>query len=197
MTSMLLCLSCGVVTNQDLDYSPALVRMKEWQDRLATFWGQHPYLFYLMKAAPLWLAIAVVMAYFEYTREYTVIFVSLALLTSISREVFPLTPVPFNVYNVVTSRADFYSTAARVLIVSFVGLVFVGGFIYLSEQLGNVYAHVKTDFSGESPPSYWSKEMLPWLTVIIIVFPMLYFGSLVISNSFVSAYMQKLGSRNI
>lgn len=193
MASNLLCLSCGDVTPEDLRFSPALLRMRDWQEKLASFWGEHPYLFYFMRSSPLWFLLAITTAYFPDTREYTAIFVAFAVLVVTTRESYPLTPTPFNVYNVVTSRNDFYSTAAYVMILALVVLAFVGAFVYFSEQAGNVVFHLKSNYSGVSPESFWSKGMLPWLSVMVLVLPLVYFGSLALSNKFVAPYMRNLG----
>lgn len=184
----LLCFTCGLVDDLEYRQSPALNRMKDWQEKMALFWGEYPWIFTVLRSSGLWFAIAVLTAYFDETREYTSVFVALTVLVAVSREYIPLAPVPFNVTNTVTSRQDAYTTAARMILISLVAIAFVGVFVVFAEQTGNVAIHSKSNFMY-SAPSYWSKEPLPWLTVIVLVVPLLYFMSLVVSTRFVMPYL--------
>lgn len=186
----LLCLSCGIIQPQEYKDSPALSRMHDWQDKLSLFWGKHPYSFYITKLSMAWFAAAIICAYFDELREYTTIFLLFAVVTAVGNEFIPLTPVPFNVHNVVTSRADEYSTAVNMMIGTLFVIGFFGVFIVMSEQAGNVAHHAKTNYQ-DSPPSYWGVEPLPWLTVILVALPLAYFSSLVVSAMFVSPYINK------
>ena len=189
MTSIL-CLSCGNVSDKEFSNSPALTRMKDWQDKMALFWGSYPYFFYILRTGLLWFALAVMAAYYEETREYTCVFVLMTLLTFIGKEFVPLAPIPFNVYNVVTSRCDEYTTAVKMSILVLFGLSFIGVFVVAAEQAGNVSIHARTTFT-KSAISYWSIEPLPWLTILIIAIPLMYFTSLVVSTTFVSPYLNR------
>lgn len=186
----LLCFTCGIVSDLELRQSPALNRMKDWQEKMALFWGEYPWIFTILKSSALWFSLAVLSSYFNETREYTSLFVVLTVLVSVSREFIPLAPTPFNVMNVVTSRKDAYTTAARMIGITLLSLIFVGVFVVFAEQSGNATLHSHTNFI-ESAPSYWSKEPLPWLSVIILVVPLLYFMSLVVSTRFVAPYLLK------
>ncbi len=186
----LLCLSCGIVNPREYIDSPGLSRLKDWQDKLSLFWGRHPYLFYFIKLSLLWFAGAVVCAYFEELRDYTTIFVLMAVLVAVSSEFVPLLPVPFNVYNVVTSRSDEYTTAVKVMALTLLSLAYFGVFVVASEQAGNVAYHANSRYE-DSPVSYWGVEPLPWLTVILIAVPLMYFVSLVVSVGFVAPYLSK------
>ena len=182
---MHLCETCGIVTEQDLQGSPALRRLQEWQDKLALFWGTHPWVLKLLQMPVPFLCLAIMCAFYEETRHLTVYFVVAAVVIGTLREFIPLTPVPFNVYNVVTSRGDAYYTAARMGLLSLVALAFVGAFVTVSEQLGTVRVQSVSGFN-HSPRSYWSDSVLPWITCAILVVPTIYFSSLVVSNTFVA-----------
>lgn len=184
----LLCLTCGHVSDTEYIQSPALARMRVWQEKTAAFWGQYPWSFQLLRTSMLWFALAILSAYFDMTREYTPIFVLLAVLVAVSREYIPLAPTPFNVYNIITSRDDTYSTAAKMILVTLGYLVFVGVFVVLAEQAGNVAYHINTEYR-EPLPSYWGTQSLPWLSVVVVVVPLLYFISLTVSNAFVMPFL--------
>jgi hypothetical protein len=164
--------------------------MRDWQEKMALFWGQYPWIFHILRTSVLWFCLAVLTAYFDQTREYTSLFVLLAIIVAVSREYIPLAPTPFNVYNTVTSREDAYTTAAQMMAVTLMSLAFVGVFVVMAEQAGNVAYHTRTNFKS-SAPSYWGIEPLPWLTVIIIAVPLLFFMSLIVSTRFVSPYLLK------
>lgn len=182
MNRNLLCLTCGFISEEEYNYSPALRRMSAWQDKIATFWGSHPYFFYFIRATPIWFALAVLSAFFDFSRDLTPIFLSLAILTLITREFYPLAPIPFNIYNVITSRADAYTTAGYILIASMIAIMFLGMFMALAEEMGNIRYYSMNSknglYTGDSPPVSWSVEPLPYLSIAILILPLLYFGSL-------------------
>ena len=184
----ILCFTCGEINEIEYKLSPGLTRMKDWQDNLALFWGQYPWMFYLLRTTMLWFSLAVLCGYFDNTREYTSIFVLLTVLLIISSEYIPLTPIPFSVTNVVTSRKDSYTTAAITMVKSLILMFIIGMIMFIVEDLGNVAFHFRTDFT-DSPLSYWSEESLPLLTVILIGCPLIYFMSLIVSTRFVLPYL--------
>lgn len=188
-----LCLSCGPIDDDEYRNSPALSRLREWQDKVALFWGENPWFFRLLRLPLLFFCLAILCAFYPETREYTCVFVVLSAGLMIAREYFPLAPVPFNVYNVVTSRKDTYSTAACMLPLTLLAILFVGVFVVISERAGNIAYHAQTDFM-ESPASYWGTEPLPWLSVFVILAPLMYFSSLTISNRFVGPRVEKLAT---
>lgn len=173
--------------------SPALQRMRDWQDALARFWGSYPWLFHILRTPLLWFSLAVLSAYYDFSREFTCVFVLLAVLVMVAREFIPLAPTPFGVYNVVTSRSDAYATAARMIPLFLLGMAFVGIFVVISERIGNISYHAGHDFK-KSTASYWGVEPLPWLTVFIIGAPLLYFSSLTVSNRFVCPKLESMRS---
>lgn len=190
-----LCLSCGVVSDYEYDTSPALSRLRDWQDRLSAFYGQYPVFWYLIRTPLLWTVLAIVSAYLEETRPFTPVFVILAVCSGVMREKLPLAPVPFNVNNTVTSRLDSYNTAARTMIFTALGIAFVGLFVVVSERLGNIALARKTDYS-HVPPSYWGVETLPWVTSFLLAAPLVYFSSLAVSSRFVNPRVESFTPMN-
>lgn len=181
-------MSCGLMDQADLQASPALSRLNDWQDKMSLFWGRHPWAHNALRSGLMWLALGILSAFFEDTRAYTAIFVLLAVLVFVNKEFVPLAPIPFNLYNAVTSRNDAYSTAARGVLVTIVVIALCGLFVGLSEQLGNVALHAWTNFL-DTAPTYWATQPLPWLTVVLLAAPLVYFSSLVVSSSFVTPYL--------
>lgn len=180
-----LCLSCGAITEAEYAASPGLSRMREWREQLAAFWAAHPVFFHVLRAPLLLFSLGVACAYLPETREWTGVFVLLAVVVLLLRESLPLAPVPFNVYNTVTSREGAYWTAARMVPLFAMALAFCGVFVVLAERFGNIAFHESTDYSA-SAPSYWGTDAFPWLGVFALGAPFLFFCSLTLSARFVS-----------
>lgn len=187
----LLCLTCDSISNQEFAQSPALDRMRQWQDKAALFWGAHPWFFPVLRSTAFWLSLAVLTAYYPEYREFSAVFVFLTAGVLVAREFLPLAPTPFNVYNVVSSRFDCFTTAALVLLVTLLAVFAIGLYMAFVEGVGNMAYYGRYGFK-ERPPVYWSFESLPWVSTFLLLGPLLFFSALAVYNRFVTPRLEQL-----
>jgi hypothetical protein len=173
-----LCVTCGRVSAEELGGAPALMRMGAWQARVARWWGARPHLALLaLRAPPVLLALSLLAAYFEGWRGAAAPLLVVAVVMAVAKEALPLAPLPFNVYNVVSSRCDAYSAAARVVLAGALVLGLAGALAGAAERLGAAIRHRESGWT-ESPRVYWPVEPLPWLSAALLALPLLYFAAL-------------------
>lgn len=182
--SVPLCLACGSVSEYEIGNSPALQRLRDWQDRVSLFWGQRPMLYRLLSSSLIWIALAILFAFKPDHREIVPVFVVLFTLLIVAFNWFPLTPLPIQAYTVVTSREDAYSTAAISVILVAMVIAFAGVFVITAEKTGSVVFHMKTGYDSDvpSPINFWSTSAIPWLSTFLLVAPPIYFASLIVSR---------------
>ena len=193
--SITLCLSCGDMQQKEVYGTLSLDRMRLWQDYTSRFWGHYPYLFKLFKYADLFLlSLGIVAAFSTEYRDVSIYFAAASIIFYLLKEHIPLDPLPFNVYNVVTSRRDAYTTAAITMLVSFVYIGFVGVLLSISEQLGNFIHNDRTSYS-DPPENIWTGKYLSWITLAMFVVPSIYFIALQVSTFFVQPQITKLKVR--
>ena len=135
----ILCLTCKTtgahkIRENVFGRGSAQHKLYFWQKKLAVFWGRHRILFLLTGTAVIWLCIALIMAFYPILRPYTLIPLVIAVLITSLREFVPLAPLPYNVFNSVTSNYDKYSTAAMVSLASLGVALVYGLLIRFSEQ---------------------------------------------------------------
>jgi len=150
--------------------------MYEWQKHLSLFYGRHPWILRLTTTSVLWLGVAMLLAFYPTTREMAIIPLILAVVVMSLQEFIPLSPIPLNVYNVVSSGYGRYVSA---LFASLAALVLAGGcgiLVMVSEKMGNVFFFYEWEKQME-PESYWDKEM-SWMNLFLIVLPIVYISSL-------------------
>lgn len=192
MQETLLCLSCKptVIENLVPPRQPlsghAESRMFHWQKAVVAFWSSKPMLFRLFRLLPILLFIvAVFCAFLPTTREYTVFPLTLSVLMMVLSELIPLTPLPLNLYNTVTSSSSRYMTALGVSMATVFVLVLTSGIMAVSERFGNRVFFERSGFT-EVPRSYWSDSAIPFLSAALVVAPIAYFTSLSVSENFVA-----------
>ena len=190
--SITLCLSCGDMQQKEVYGSLSLHRLKIWQDYISRFWGHYPYFFKVFKYLDLLLlSLGVLAAYSPEHRDLSIYFAGASIVFYMLKEHIPLDPLPFNVYNVVTSRSDQYTTAAKTMLVALLYIGFVGVILSLSEQLGNFIHNHRTDYS-DPPENIWTGTYLSWITLAMFVLPTVYFIALQVSTFFVQPQIAKL-----
>lgn len=161
------------------------VRLFYWQKLLARAMGRARWLSYALSSAVVLLCLSVALAFYPITRRYACAPLLLAVLVSTLREAVPLAPVPFNVYNTVTSTFSQYATAALTSLAALGILAFYGMFVSFSERLGNVVFFLESGMASQ-PPSYMDKEHT-WLSLALVVVPLVYTSSLLVSSRFINA----------
>lgn len=179
----LLCATCTPMTEAEIRKSTAVAIFSQWQDKLAEFWSQFPGLIGFFHTGVIWLGLTFAFSYYPETRAYAVYPALLAVLTFVLGEWLPLRPIPYAPKNVVSSRFDAYTTGGITVMFTSAILLSVGGFALAAERLGNFAAH-NTWGQAYRPPGYWSTP-LPWVSLSLVVFPIVYFSSLLLSKGFV------------
>jgi hypothetical protein len=151
-------------------------KMYQWQKRLGSFYGKHSFLFGVSNTALLLFGLALLFAFYPVTREFTIIPLVLAVLLVSLREIIPLSPIPFNTYNVISSGYGRYVTALIASLASLAIALVCGLLVMLSEKMGTVVFFYDWNKERE-PESYWDKEMA-WTNLFLIVVPVVYVSSL-------------------
>mmetsp|Transcript_16002 Transcript_16002/g.45267 ORF Transcript_16002/g.45267 Transcript_16002/m.45267 type:complete len:199 (-) Transcript_16002:811-1407(-) len=177
------CLTCGVVSADDLRNKPALARLQEWQGRLALFWGRYPVLLRGLAFAPAFLlGAAVVAAYFGPLRRASLPLLCAAMLLYVAREYYPLAPLPFNADSVVTSRHGPFAAALAVAIRAALFTVTAGLLVTLAERLGLAAATLRGN--GERGARFWSDfgthSGSPWPIAFTVVVSLAYAGAMAV-----------------
>lgn len=139
--AFLLCQTCeatmpvDVVPDGDAAKGHPTSRLKYWQEYLMVTTGSVGKLLFMSPI--LWLIIAVWLAYLPEYRKLSVYLVIIAALASVLTEFIPLSPVPWNNFNSVTSTLPKYVTAA---LVAFVAVAFFSTYALcakIAEEMGN------------------------------------------------------------
>jgi hypothetical protein len=187
-----LCQSCGDMESREVRGSLSLMRLKHWQDYISLFWAQHPYWFKVAKYLDLLLLLlAICAAYFPEWRDDAVYLGAAAVFVMVVKEYVPAVPLPFNVYNVITSRADQYTTATKAALIALLYCAAMGAALMVAEQMGNFMHNSRTAYTSPAT-SVWSDSFLPWVTMAMFVAPCVYFAALQVSTFYVQPQINAL-----
>ena len=175
---VVLCLTCAPVHIDEKRAGDAQTRLFHWQTKLRDFWMKHHLLERVFHCAPFLVMVALFCAFVPATRAYTVFPIVLSVLIMISNEFIPLTPMPFNRYNTVTSGQGKYITALLLVVASTLLLVSVCSVVAMAEHASNdVYGRT----SDVQHPMYWN-DPRAFISAWLLIAPLVYFASLLISQ---------------
>lgn len=175
---VVLCLTCAPLHIDEKRPGDAQTRLFHWQAKLLDFWTRHHLLKHLTHCAPFLVMVALFCAFVPATRAYAVFPLVLSVLIMTLNECIPLTPVPFNRYNTVTSGRGKYITALLVVAASTLLLASVCSVVAIAERASNdIYGRT----SDVQHPMYWS-DPRAFISAWLLVAPIVYFASLVVSE---------------
>lgn len=177
-TPVSLCLTCAPIHIDEKRPETTQTRLYHWQCKLIDFWSRHRLLRYLFHCAPLFVMLAVFCAFVPATRAYTVFPLVISVLIMTLSECIPLTPMPFNHYNTVTSGHNKYITAMFIVLASTLLLSSVYSIVAIAEHTSNdIYGRT----SDIQHPMYWS-DSRSVISAWVLIAPIVYFTSLIVSE---------------
>ena len=175
---VVLCLTCTPVHIDEKRPGDPQTRLFHWQAKILDFWMRHHLIERLFHCAPFLVMIALFCAFVPATRAYAVFPLVLSVLIMTLNECIPLTPVPFNRYNTVTSGYGKYITALFVVAASTLLLVSVCSVVAIAEHASNdIYGRT----SDVQHPVYWS-DPRAFISAWLLIAPIVYFVSLIVSE---------------